>query len=94
MKKNLLTLKHLATATQGVQEIVAGTKITAAIKAREDIILAIRVDVGAVDTDAVDNTMQVEVATLVGETDQPRSAYLLKLKHAKYLYLSCIQEQS
>ena len=67
MKKNLLTLRHLATAIQEVQEIVAETKTMAVIK--EDIILVIKVGVAI---DVVDNTMPAEVATLVGETDQPR----------------------
>lgn len=67
MKKNLLTLRHLATVIQEVQEIVAETKTTVAIK--EDIILVIKVGVAI---DVVDNTMPAEVATLVGETDQPR----------------------
>ena len=67
MKKNLLTLRRLATAIQEVQEIVAETKTMAVIK--EDIILVIKV---GVVIDVVDNTMPAEVATLVGETDQPR----------------------
>ena len=69
-------------AIQGVQEVVAETKTTVAIK---DIMVVIRADVG---TDVVDTIMLVEAATLVEETDQPRLAcVLLKTKPASLSFI-------
>ena len=73
MKKKLSILKRLATAIQEVQEIVAATKTTAAIKTKGTIIPeAIRVDAEVAGIDKADNIMPVEAATLVGEADHPR----------------------
>ena len=81
-KKKLLILKRLATPTQEVQEVVAATKTTAAIKTKGTTTpAAIRADVEVVaGIDTADNIMPVEAATLVGETDHPRYVSL-NLEH-------------
>jgi len=65
----------LATATQEVPEVVAEISTMAAIKIKEDIILVVISVVEVVGIDVEDNTMPVEVVTLVGDTDQPRCAF-------------------
>ena len=74
MRKKPLILRHLATAIQEVQEVVAVTKTTAVTKTKEDTIIpeAIRTDAEVAGIDKADNIMPTEAATLVGDTDHPR----------------------
>ena len=92
MRRKVLTQRHLVTPILEVQEIVAATRTTVATRIKRDIIPVTMVGVGAVDIDEADNTMPVEVVTLVAETDQLRYVRMLMyvLKKDTILHVSSI----